>query len=65
VNPRIGTLPAPTPFLMTGPKVLGDKEKFLGADWLGRTIAGKKCMVNMRNCGCIMNLTRPATIIAF
>ncbi len=22
-------------------------------------------MVNMRNCGCIMNLTRTATIIAF
>jgi hypothetical protein len=49
---------------MTAPKVLGDKEKFLWADWLGRTIAGKKCMVNMCNCGCIMNLTRP-TIIAF
>jgi hypothetical protein len=50
---------------MTAPKVLADKEEFLWADWLGRTIAGKKCMVNMRNCGCIMNLTRPATIIAF
>jgi hypothetical protein len=30
---------------MTAPKVLGDKEKFLWADWLGRTIAGKKCKV--------------------
>jgi hypothetical protein len=50
---------------MTAPKALGGKEKFLWADSLGRTIAGKKCMVDMRNCGCIMNLTRPATIIAF